>query len=156
MTGYNDETCYCKECDCDYRFDNNNHYGYNNCCFSCGENKYEEYLEEQEELKKKKEINFNDLPCDIKNLIFGNNRTWNSEINQGQKLHDFWDEWGQEYEDDVEDFFDDELISSPYWDELKIKEKINIYKRHQRMIMRQRSIECDGSALDEDYEIGVY
>ena len=73
MNKFNDETCYCKECGCDYDVSNNNEYGYYNCCLPCGENKYEEYLEEQE-LKKRKQINFNDLPCAIKSIIFKINR----------------------------------------------------------------------------------
>lgn len=73
MNNFNDQYCFCKECECDYDFTNNNQYGYFNCCSSCGENKYEEYLEEQEELKKK-EINFNDLPCDIMTKIMNINK----------------------------------------------------------------------------------
>ena len=70
---FNDETCYCKECGCDYDINNNNEYGYMNCCLQCGENKYEEYLEEQE-LKKRKQINFNDLPCDLMTKIMNINK----------------------------------------------------------------------------------
>ena len=79
MNNYNnDKYCFCKECECDYDFTNNNQYGYNNCCLPCGENKYEEYLEEQEE--KRKEINFNDLPCDIMTKIININK--NKEIEE--------------------------------------------------------------------------
>jgi len=100
--------------------------------------------------------NFNDLPCDIKNLIFEKNRKENNDRNRDKKLNDFWVEWGEDYQDDLIEFYEDDLISAFMFDNLKLHEKINIYKRHERMIMRQRSIECDGSALDEDYENGVY
>ena len=96
-------------------------------------------------------MNFDNLPSDIKNLIFEQNRKSNNEINRDKKLNLFWEEWGEDYEDDIEEFFYDELISSPNWEELKIKEKINIYKRHLRSVARHESIMCDGSALDEDY-----
>ena len=87
MINFNDETCYCKECGSDYDVSNNNEYGYMNCCFSCGENKYEEYLEEQE-LKKRKQINFNDLPSDIKSIIF--------KINRDEKKEELYMRWGEE------------------------------------------------------------
>ena len=79
MNKYNNETVICKECECDYDFTNNNQYGYFNCCSPCGENKYEEYLEEQEELKKRKEINFNDLPCAIMTKIMNINKNREKE-----------------------------------------------------------------------------
>jgi hypothetical protein len=97
------------------------------------------------------ELNFNNLPSDIKNLIFNSNREDNNKINRDKKLKDFWDEWGEDYEDDLEEFHDDGDISSPHWEFLTIQEKINLYKRHQRIMARHYSIMCDGSALDEDY-----
>ena len=38
------ETTNCNECGCLYNFENNNTYGYLNCCFSCGENKYQDRI----------------------------------------------------------------------------------------------------------------
>ena len=127
MNNFNDEYCFCKECECDYDFTNNNQYGYDNCCSSCGENKYEEYLEEQE-LKKRKKINFNDLPCEIKSIIFEKNRKENNKKNVEKKLKEFNDEWGEDYQDDLIEFYEDDLISAYMFDDLKLHEKINIYK----------------------------
>ena len=101
-------------------------------------------------------INFTDLPADLKFLIFEKNRVERNRINRDKKLQDFWDEWGEDYEDDVEEFYYDGGISSPNWDDLTIKEKVNIYKRHERIMARHYSILCDGSALDEDFEDGSY
>ena len=84
MNNFNDETCYCKECGSDYDVSNNNEYGYMNCCLSCGENKYEEYLEE-----KKKEINFNDLPCDIMTKIMNINKVSDRQEKLKQKAINF-------------------------------------------------------------------
>jgi len=78
---FNDETCYCNECECDYDVTNNNEYGYDNCCLPCGENKYEEYLEE-----KKKEINFNDLPCDIMTKIMNINKVKDKQEKLNKKI----------------------------------------------------------------------
>ena len=90
MNNFNDEYCFCKECESDYDFTNNNQYGYDNCCSSCGENKYEEYLEEQE-LKKRKKINFNDLPCDLMTKIMNINK--NKEKEEYKKnLYMLWGE----------------------------------------------------------------
>ena len=93
-------------------------------------------------------MNFNNLPCEIKSIIFEKNRKENNKKNVEKKLKEFNDEWGEDYQDD--------LISAYMFDDLKLHEKINIYKRHQRMMNRHCSIMCDGSALDEDYENGVY
>ena len=82
---FNDETCYCKECGCDYDINNNNEYGYMNCCLQCGENKYEEYLEEQE-LKKRKEINFNDLPSDLMTKIMNINKVVDKQEKLNKKV----------------------------------------------------------------------
>tara|TARA_R110000822_G_scaffold183329_1_gene322735 strand:+ start:527 stop:901 length:375 start_codon:yes stop_codon:yes gene_type:complete len=97
-------------------------------------------------------MNFNNLPSDIKQLIFNNNREHNNKINRDKKLREFWDEWEDAYEDDVEEFYNDGDISSPYWEDLTIKEKINIYKRHKRMMEIHESVMCDGSAPDWYYE----
>jgi len=89
MNNYNNnETVICKECKCDYDFTNNNQYGYFYCCSSCGEDKYEEYLEEQ----KRKEINFNDLPCAIMTKIMNINK--NKEKEEYKKK--FFMLWGEE------------------------------------------------------------
>ena len=92
-------------------------------------------------------INFNDLPCDIKSLIFNLNAE-----REKNEVEEFWKEWEDYYEDELEDWCDEEQINSPYWKYLTIENKKKIYKYHQRAIARQQSIECDGSLLDEDYE----
>ena len=97
-------------------------------------------------------MDFNNLPSDIKQLIFNNNRESNNKINRDKKLKEFWDEWEDAYEDDLEEFYDEGDISSPCWEDLTIKEKINIYKRHQRMVEIHESSMCDGSAPDWVYE----
>ena len=37
-------------------------------------------------------MEFNNLPSDIKQLIFNNNRESNNKINRDKKLREFWDE----------------------------------------------------------------
>tara|TARA_R110000744_G_scaffold160247_2_gene276554 strand:+ start:184 stop:483 length:300 start_codon:yes stop_codon:yes gene_type:complete len=96
-------------------------------------------------------INFNDLPSEIKSMVFHQNRVHNNNTNRDRKLKDFWDEWEDQYQDDLEEFYNDGDISSWDWDELTIKEKINMYRRHERMVVRHESILCDGSDLDDFY-----
>ena len=79
----NTDNTICNECECTYTFENNNQYGYENCCFSCGENKYTDYLDQ-----KKKKINFNDLPGDIKSMIYA--------INKNRDKEDLYKLWGEE------------------------------------------------------------
>ena len=93
-------------------------------------------------------MNFDNLPSDIKQLIFNNNRQHNNKVNTVKKLKLFWDEWEDTYEDDVEEFYNDGDISSPYWEDLTIEEQINIYKRHDRMMEVHQSVMCDGSVPD--------
>lgn len=101
----------------------------------------------------KQKINFDELPRDIKELIFKKNRTSNNIINRDKKLAEFWDKWSEDYEDDLEEFYDEGDISSWDWEQLTINEKINIYKRHQRLIQFNESVLCDGSAPDWWYEL---
>lgn len=42
----------CNSCGCHYNGSENNRYGYFNCCYQCGENKYEDECIIEEEKKK--------------------------------------------------------------------------------------------------------
>lgn len=101
-------------------------------------------------------INFNDLPSDIKKLIFTKNRSYNNKINQEIILNKFWEEWSEDYEDELQELFDDDIISSWDWEDLNHNEKLNIYRSHKRAMDRHYSIMQDGSGLDDDYDIGLY
>ena len=83
------------------------------------------------------------LPDDIIKMISDINRQ-----ERDKELAEFWEKWGEDYEDDLEEFYDDGDISSWDWNELTIDEKINIYKRHQRLMDFNQSVLCDGSAPD--------
>lgn len=100
-----------------------------------------------------KEFKFNKLPSDIKELIFKNNRQYNNNINRDKKLAEFWDEWGDYYDDDLEDWCYDEVISNNYWEGLTVEDKIIIYKFHEKRQEIHDSIMCDGSAPDWYYEL---
>ena len=97
---------------------------------------------------------FNNLP---NNLIMKIIKMETDRKNkEKQDLIDFWEEWYEYYEDDLQDLFDDGNISSWDWEDLTLQEKLNIYASHNRSMRRHYSIMCDGSALDEDYESGLY
>jgi len=84
-------------------------------------------------------MNFNDLPSDIRLIIFEKNR----KDNRDRILQEFWDEWEDYYWDDYE------------WEEMNISDKIKLYKGHLRAVEVHESIMCDGSLPDWCYEAGL-
>ena len=97
------------------------------------------------------EINFNELPCDIKNLIFMKNRE--EALKEKKELEDFWDEWCEMYEDDLEEaYMECDECSSPNWDLLTKKEKRKIYEAHNNNYQRHIDIlECAYSEIPYEY-----
>ena len=76
------------------------------------------------------------------------------EVQKQQKirLDKFWEEWADSYEDDLEDWFYDELISSQYWEDLELAEKLKIEKHHERCVEFHNSVMCDGAPPDWYWE----
>ena len=78
-------------------------------------------------------INFTDLPSDIKSIIYENNRKYNNDKNRDKKLQEIWDEWGEDYEEEIYELYvnvkDGDLISTD-WKDLPMKDQIDFYKLH--------------------------
>ena len=97
------------------------------------------------------DINFNELTDDIKNLIFMKNREEALKISK--ELEDFWNEWCEMYEDDLEEaYMECDECSSPNWDNLTKKEKLKIYEAHNINSSRHLDIlECGYSDIEQHY-----
>ena len=99
-------------------------------------------------------MEFNFLPSEIKQLIFKHNRPANNVINRDKKLAEFWEKWGRDdYEDELYDMYEDGYIQHTRWEDLSIKEKIKIYKFHQKRKEFHESVLCDGSPAGWWYEL---
>jgi len=72
-------------------------------------------------------INFNDLPCDIKSLIFNINKQKDKEEKQ---IEAFWKESENYYDVELEEWFEDGQINAPIWDELTSENKKKVYEYH--------------------------
>ena len=89
-------------------------------------------------------INFNDLPTDIKKLIFDKNRE--TALKEKKLLEDFWLEWGNDYWEELEEAWEEGKVSSCDWDELTKQEKKDLYEFHnKRMRIHYDLMECGWS-----------
>lgn len=93
-------------------------------------------------------INFDDLPCNIKELIFEKNR----KDTRDKILNEFWEEWEDIYIDDIQEAYCEGLIEVPYWEDMEIKDKVKFYKGHLRSMEIHYHIVSDASLPDWCYE----
>ena len=93
-------------------------------------------------------INFTDLPCEIKSLIYNMNAE-----REKNEIEAFWEDSKDYYDVELEEWFEEGQINAPLWEYLTIENKKKIYKYHQTINRRAESIMCDGSLLDEDYDL---
>ena len=83
------------------------------------------------------------LPDDIIKMIMNINRQ-----ERDKELAEFWEEWSEEYEDELYDWYEDDYIHHTIWEELSINDKIKIYKHHKRLVSFHESVLCDGAPPD--------
>jgi len=88
-------------------------------------------------------MNFTDLPKEIKSIIFQKNRE--RALEEKKELEDFWKEWGEDYEDDLDDLTAEKIIiSADCWEDLDKADKRKIYQLHQKRLRIHRDIMCCG------------
>tara|TARA_B100000519_G_C14216302_1_gene425124 strand:- start:1158 stop:1589 length:432 start_codon:yes stop_codon:yes gene_type:complete len=116
----NNNTCLCKECGYEYTFENNNNYGYLNCCFSCGENKYQDSIPQlnfdmvSKILNMRMNMKKDDKYKNNYNAVMRDMETHNEEINYYYDHHaksPLWRKNIDEWRCNQQNYYNDDIFS---------------------------------------------
>lgn len=70
------------------------------------------------------------------------------KLEQEKDLKEFWDEWEDTYDDELDEWFENKQISSQVWDRLTSEEQLKIFNHHQRQVEFHHAVHCDGAPPD--------